>query len=71
MVGFVYCYADPDAPEWYPVDGLYKIVIKETDTILRDGNTYEGDGWVEWYHPDGHMLLTYPVPAHAERIKAE
>ena len=71
MVGFSYRYADPNDAESYPVDGLYKIVIKETDTILEDGDTYEGEGTVEWYHPDGTLLVAYPVPTHADRIKAE
>jgi hypothetical protein len=71
MVGFVYCYADPNDPENYPVEGLYKLVIKETDTILRDGDTYEGDGHVWWYAPDGTLLADYPTPTHAERIHAE
>jgi hypothetical protein len=71
MVGFSYRYADPSEAEWYPVEGLYKIVIKETDTILEDGDTYEGEGTVEWYHPDGTLLVAYPVPTHADRIRAE
>jgi hypothetical protein len=66
MVGFEYCYEEDGLPE-----GLYKIVIKETDTILRDGDTYEGDGHVYWYYPDGTPLVDYPTPTHAERIHAE
>ncbi len=66
MVGFQY----DTVEDQYP-NGLYKIVIKETDTIEPDGDTYNGNGTVEWYSLDGTLLATYPTPTHATRIHAE
>lgn len=66
MVGFIYDDVGTDFPK-----GISKIVIKETDTIEPDGNTYNGSGTVEIYNPDGTLFATYPVPTHAERIQPE
>ncbi|MCL5282244.1 MAG: hypothetical protein M1376_20355 [Planctomycetes bacterium] len=52
--------------------GMLKVVIKETDTIEPDGDTYNGSGSLEMYGPDGTRVVYRPVvPSHAVRIKAE
>jgi len=67
MVGFIY----DNVEDQYP-NGKAKIVIKETDTIEPDGDTYNGTGTVEVYSlDDGTLLATFPTPTHAVRIKAE
>lgn len=67
MVGFIY----DDVEDQYP-NGRTKIVIKETDTIEPDGDTYNGLGTVEIYSLDGTLLRgPYPTPTHAVRIPAE
>jgi len=66
VVGFQY----DDVEDAFP-NGLYKIIIKETDTIEPDGDTYNGSGTVEFYSLDGTMVGTMTTPTHAVRIKAE
>jgi hypothetical protein len=52
--------------------GMTKVVIKETNTIELDGNTYNGSGSFELYSLDGTRLVYRPVvPSHAVRIQAE
>jgi hypothetical protein len=66
MVGFIY----DNVEDQYP-NGMTKIIIKETDTIEPDGDTYNGNGTVEIHGLDGTLLATFPTPTHATRIKAE
>jgi hypothetical protein len=67
MVGFIYDEVGVKNPK-----GLSKVVIKETDTIEPDGDTYNGSGSIEIYGADGTRLGYVPVvPSHAVRIKAE
>jgi hypothetical protein len=67
MVGFIYDEVGAVNPK-----GLSKVVIKETDTIEPDGDTYNGTGTIAIYGPDGTQLEYVPVvPSHAVRIKAE
>jgi len=66
VVGFQY----DDVDDAFP-NGMYKIIIKETDTIEPDGDTYNGSGTVEFYSLDGTMVGTISTPTHAVRIKAE
>jgi hypothetical protein len=52
--------------------GMLKVVVKETNTIEPDGDTYNGSGSLEMYGADGTRLVYRPVvPSHAVRIKAE
>ncbi len=52
--------------------GMLKVVVKETNTIEPDGDTYSGSGSLEMYGPDGTRLAYRPVvPSRAVRIKAE
>jgi hypothetical protein len=65
-VGFIYDEVGALNPK-----GLSKIVIKETDTLEPDGDTYNGKGTVTIYGPDGAQVERFTVPAHAVRIKPE
>lgn len=67
MVGFIYNEVIDELPK-----GMSKIVIKETNTIEPDGDTYNGSGSLELYGLDGTRFVYRPVvPSHAVRIKAE
>jgi hypothetical protein len=67
MVGFWNNTTQDDLPK-----GMLKGVVKETDTIEPDGDTYNGSGSLELYSLDGKRLVYLPVvPSHAVRIKAE
>ena len=67
MVGFIYNEVIGELPK-----GMSKIVIKETNTIETNGDSYSGSGSLELYGPDGAQVVYRPVvPSHAVRIKAE
>jgi len=67
MVGFINNTTRDDLPK-----GRLKGVVKETNTIGPDGNTYKGSGSLEMYGPDGTRVEYRPVvPSRAVRIKAE
>ena len=45
-------------------------MVKETVTIERGADAYNGVGTVEVYDPTGMLVATLPDSTHAVRIKA-
>ena len=66
FTGISYQYDDTVEPQ-----GIWKYVVKEKVTLDPAGDSYNGQGTIEFYDPDGNFAGVVETTTHGIRIKAE